>query len=309
MKTTQLMALLPDLATYTLVVQQGNFTNAANSLAMTPSAVSKTITRLEKALEVKLIERTTRNFRITEEGNKVYEQAIQMLNAAEQAVELSSIGHSQAQGSILISAPEAFLAVVLQPLIIEFLKQYPNIQIKARAIDGAVDIYKQGIDVAFKLTEQPDEQLVLKELGQTQLLLCASKPYLMKHGKPTHPSDLIHHNCLYLAETQHDNVWTFHKDDLSQSVTVSGRYAVNQAQLRFDGVKNHLGIGLFHDFVIENAVQHGEVVQVLEDWTITSNHHGNILMQYAQTKYMPARLRLFIDFINHSLNLNDGAKH
>ncbi|CAM2899694.1 LysR family transcriptional regulator [Vibrio rarus] len=301
MKTTQLMALLPDLATYTLVVQQGNFTNAANRLAMTPSAVSKTITRLEKALAVKLIERTTRTLRITEEGQKVYDQATKMLGAAEQAVELSSASHTQAQGSILISAPEAFLSSVLQPLILDFLKKYPKIQIKARAIDGAVDFHKQGIDIAFKLTDLPDEQLILKELGQTRLLLCASKPYLMKHGHPSHPSDLIHHNCLYLAETEHDNIWTFHKEEQSQSVTVQGRYAVNQAQLRFDGVKNHLGIGLFHDFVVENALQHGEVVQVLDDWTVTSNHHGSVLMQYAQTQYMPARLRLFIDFINHAL--------
>ncbi|MFA0166999.1 LysR family transcriptional regulator [Vibrio breoganii] len=302
MKTTQLVALLPDLATYTLVVQQGNFTNAANSLAMTPSAVSKTITRLESALAVKLIERTTRTLRITEEGQKVYEQAIQMLSAAEQAVELSTNSHSQAQGSLLVSAPEAFLSVVLQPLIIDFLKKYPDIQIMARAIDGAVDIQKQGIDVAFRLSEQPDEHLVLKELGETHLILCASKPYLMKHGTPQQPNDLLEHNCLYLAETEHDNVWTFHKDDKSQSVTVSGRYAVNQANLRFEGVKSHLGIGLFHDFVVANAVATGEVVQVLEDWTLTSNYHGNVLMQYAQTKYMPERLRLFIDFISQALS-------
>ncbi|GAD80030.1 LysR family transcriptional regulator [Vibrio ezurae] len=301
MKTSQLVALLPDLATYTLVVQQGNFTNAANSLSMTPSAVSKTISRLEKALEVKLIERTTRNLRITEEGEKVYEQAIQMLYAAEQAVELSSNLHLKPQGSIMISAPEALLSLVLQPLIIEFLKRYPEIQIKARAIDGSVDIHKQGIDIAFRLSKDPDEHLVLKELGQTHLLLCASKPYLMKHGIPKQPSDLLRHNCLYLAETEHDNVWTFHKGDESQSVTVSGRYAVNQAQLRFEGVKSHLGIGLFHDFVVENALENGEVVQVLEDWTLTGNYHGNILMQYAQMKYLPERLRLFIDFINRAL--------
>ncbi|WP_261817517.1 LysR family transcriptional regulator [Vibrio gallicus] len=301
MKTTQLVALLPDLASYTLVVQQGSFTNAANSLAMTPSAVSKTINRLERALEVKLIERSTRRLRITEEGQKVYEQALQMLNAAQQAVEISSTNHSQAQGSLSICAPEAFLSVVLQPLIIDFLKQYPNIQIKARALDGSVDIQKLGIDVAFRLSDTPDEQLVLKELGSTHLLLCASKPYLMKHGTPQRPSDLLAHNCLYLAETEHDNVWTFDKNGISQSVSVSGRYAVNQAQLRLDGVKNHLGIGLFHDFVAEQALKKGEIVQVLADWTVKSNHHGSVQLQYAHTKYMPQRLRLFIEYINQAL--------
>lgn len=301
MKKNQLLAMLPDLATYTMVVQEGNFTNAAKSLAMTPSALSKTITRLEKSLEVKLIERTTRSLRVTEEGQRVFEQAILMLNAAQQAVDLSTQHRTNPQGSISISAPEAYLSMVLQPIVVNFLQQYPDIQLKLRAIDGPVDIFKNGIDVAFQLSEQPNEQLVVKNLGDTDLVLCASPQYLAANGTPSHPSDLIDHDCLYLAETEHDNVWSFHKDELSHAVTISGRYAVNQALLRLDAVKNDLGIGLFHDFVITESMSNGDVVRVLEDWTVKSSYHGDILMQYAQTKYMPTRIRLFIDYIESAL--------
>ncbi|GAK82569.1 transcriptional regulator LysR family [Vibrio ponticus] len=96
-------------------------------------------------------------------------------------------------------------------------------------------------------------------------------------------------------------MWDFFKDDEYHSVAVTGRYAVNHSQMRLTGVKNGLGIGIFHDFVIADALQDGSVIEVLNAWTIKSNYHGAIAMQYPQTQYMPARLRAFIDFAVHHL--------
>ncbi|HHB0951820.1 TPA: substrate binding domain-containing protein, partial [Vibrio cholerae] len=148
----------------------------------------------------------------------------------------------------------------------------------------------------------PDENLVLRELCKTNLVLCASPEYLAQRGTPVHPTDLAEHDCLYLAETDKDHIWTFAKGRETHTVAVSGRYAVNQSQLRLTGVKNHLGIGIFHDFVVQDALTAGKVVQVLQEWNIKSNYHGAIAMQYAQTKYMPARLRVFIDFVLEHLS-------
>ncbi|MDF4583578.1 LysR substrate-binding domain-containing protein, partial [Vibrio parahaemolyticus] len=89
------------------------------------------------------------------------------------------------------------------------------------------------------------------------------------------------------------------------SIAVSGRYAVNHSQMRLNGVKSGLGIGIFHDFVIKDALEQGEVVEVLPDWMNKGNYHGAIAMQYAQTKYMPARLRVFIDFVKEHLVSED----
>ncbi|PMH42620.1 LysR family transcriptional regulator [Vibrio sp. 10N.286.49.B3] len=296
MLQVKLITLLPDLASFILVVNEGSFTAAAKKLEVTPSALSKLITRLEKALSAKLFERTTRKLIITPTGKKVYDQAVIMLNAAEQAIEVSKSDHLDPSGSITIAAPEAFLNSVLEPLVIPFLGAYPNIQLKLRVIDGEIDIFQHGIDIAFKLTDKPDENLVLKEIGKTNLVLCASPDYLAQHGLPRHPTDLVMHDCLYLAETTKDNVWDFFKEDLFHSVAVSGRYAVNHSQMRLKAVKDGLGIGIFHDFVIQDALNRNEVIPVLEDWTIKSNYHGSIAMQFAQTKYMPARLRAFIDY-------------
>ncbi|CAM4141762.1 LysR family transcriptional regulator [Vibrio astriarenae] len=303
MVNAKLIALLPDLASYILIVKEGSFTAAAKKLDVSPSALSKLMTRLEKALNVKLIQRTTRKLIVTDSGQKVYEQAIVMLNAAQQAVEVSTIDHSEPAGTVTVAAPEAFLNSVLQPFVEPFLKQYPEINLHLRAVDGEIDLFKYGIDVAFKLTDTPDEALVLKELGKTDLVLCASPEYLTQRGTPMHPDDLNLHDCLYLAETNNDNLWSFIRGEEFQTVEVHGRYAVNHSQMRLTGVKQGLGIGIFHDFVITDALESGEVVRVLDDWHIKSNYYGAIAMQYAQTKYMPARLRVFIDYINDNLGL------
>ncbi|KHA59370.1 LysR family transcriptional regulator [Vibrio variabilis] len=301
MNNTKLIALLPDLASFILIVEEGSFTAAAKKLDVTPSALSKMVTRLEHSLSVKLFERTTRKLIITQSGQQVYDQAIIMVNAAKQAVELSTSDHTEMRGALTVAAPEAFLNSVLQPFVVPFLKKYPDIQLKLRAADGEIDIIRHNIDVAFKLTDKPDENLVLKEIGSTNLVLCASPEYLAQRTTPMHPTELSHHDCLYLAENDRDHIWDFFKDDEYHSIAVKGRYAVNHSQMRLTGVKNDLGIGIFHDFVIADALKRGEVIQVLEDWTIKSNYHGGVAMQYAQTKYMPARLRAFINYVTEEL--------
>lgn len=301
MNNTKLIALLPDLASFILIVEEGSFTAAAKKLEVTPSALSKMVTRLEASLSVKLFERTTRTLIITRAGQQVYDQAVIMVNAAKQAVELSVSDHTEISGALTVAAPEAFLNSVLQPFVVPFLKQYPDIQLKLRVADGEIDLIRDNIDIAFKLTDKPDENLVLKEIGSTNLVLCASPDYIQQRGMPFHPNQLVEHDCLYLAENDRDHIWDFFKDDEFHSVSVSGRYAVNHSQMRLTGVKNALGIGIFHDFVIADAVKNGEVVPVLANWTIKSNYHGGVAMQYAQTKYMPARLRAFIDYVSDAL--------
>lgn len=301
MLQTKLISLLPDLATFILIVQEGSFTAAAKKLDITPPALSKLITRLEKSLSVKLFERTTRRLVITQAGQRVYEQSVIMVNAAQQAIEASTADHQEPAGSLTVSAPEAFLFSVLQPFVIPFLQLYPDIQLKLRAVDGEVDLIKDNIDVAFRLTDQPDEKLVLKEICKTNLVLCASPDYLMQKGEPKHPDDLKDHDCLYLAETARDNIWTFIQNESIFSVEVNGRYALNHSQMRLNGVKSGLGIGIFHDFVVQAAIESGDVVRILEPWTIRSNYHGAIVMQYVQTQFMPIRLRVFIDFMTTKL--------
>ncbi|MCG7498280.1 LysR family transcriptional regulator [Vibrio sp. Of7-15] len=302
MVTNKLIALLPDLATFILVVNEGSFTGAAKKLGVTPSALSKLITRLEHALSVKLFERTTRKLIITEAGTQIYDQCVTMVNAAQQAVDISNSEHTEAVGSLTVAAPKAFLSIVLQPIVTPFLNQYPNIELKLKATDGDIDIISEGIDVVFNLTETPTEGLVMKEVGKVNLALCASPDYLKRRGTPKVPTDLLDHDCLYLGETSTDHIWNLEKGEETHTVKVTGRYAVNHSQMRLNGVKDGLGIGIFLDFVIKESLADGSVLPVLDDWTIKGNYHGVIALQYAPTKYMPARLRLFVDYVMEHLS-------
>ncbi|MBD1577613.1 LysR family transcriptional regulator [Vibrio sp. S11_S32] len=291
-----LIALLPDLATFILVVNKGSFTAAAKELGVTPSALSKLITRLESALEVKLFERTTRSLLITQSGQKIYQQSVIMVNAAQQALDISNAEHSEPVGTITVAAPKAFLSIVLQPIVTPFLQRYPEIELKLKVSDGEIGLLEQDIDIMFRLTDAPYENLISRELGKVNLSLCANPDYLLDKGTPCHPTDLRQHDCIYLGETRTDHIWDFVKGNETHTIPVTGRYAVNHSQMRLNGVKDGLGIGIFPDFVIKEAVRNGEVIEVLKDWTIKGNYHGVIAMQYAPSKYMPTRMRVFIDY-------------
>ena len=297
MDTNKLIALMPELAVFKIVVDEGSFTAAARKLGVTPSALSKQLSRLEQTLSTKLLERTTRKLVITQSGKGIYDQCCALLEATKQVVEFTSSEHETPSGSVTVAAPKAFLSIVLQPMVLPFLTQYPDIELKLKARDGDIDLISEGIDVVFRLTEKPTEGLVLKQLGKVSLSLCASPDYLERRGTPVHPTELLNHDCLYLGETTTDHIWDFVKDGEMHTIPVKGRYAVNHSQMRLRGVMDGLGIGIFPDFVIKQAIAEGEVKPVLEDWTIKGNYQGDIALQFAQTKFMPARLRVFIDYV------------
>ena len=301
MVTNKLIALLPELATFHVIVNEGSFTAAAKKLGVTPSALSKLITRLESSLSIKLFERTTRRLLITEAGKNIYQQSTIIIEAAKQSIDISSLEHTVPSGSLTVAAPKAFLTIVLQPLVASFLTKYPKIQLKLRASDGDIDMISQGIDVVFRLTDKPSEGLIMKEIGKVSLKLCASPDYIKERGLPTHPKQLAVHDCLYLGETTTDHIWEFMKSDERHVIPVTGRYAVNHSQMRLNGVRNGFGIGIFPDFVIKEALANNEVIPVLEDWEMKGNYHGVIAMQYAQNKYMPSRLKVFTEFMTQHL--------
>lgn len=175
MDTNKLIALMPELAVFKIVVDEGSFTAAARKLGVTPSALSKQLSRLEQTLSTKLLERTTRKLVITQSGKGIYDQCCALLEATKQVVEFTSSEHETPSGSVTVAAPKAFLSIVLQPMVLPFLTQYPDIELKLKARDGDIDLISEGIDVVFRLTEKPTEGLVLKQLGKVSLSLCASQ--------------------------------------------------------------------------------------------------------------------------------------
>ncbi|MBW9462962.1 LysR family transcriptional regulator [Kluyvera sp. EC_51] len=293
--------LLPDLATFVLIIDQGSFTAAAKAAGATPSAISRSVSRLEQALGSKLLHRTTRKLALSETGKMVYEHAQEMLNAAQMALDSGSSRQQVAQGKLTVSVPKAVGRFVIHPLMAEFLERYPDVDVCLRLEDRYMDLIDDGVDLALRISQSPSPGLYGKALMPVSHVICATPAYLRQHGTPDTPHALRHHSCISLGETPADARWKFRLGEKSETIQTHGRYAANHAGVRLDAVKNHLGIGSLPLFTAQEALANGEIVQVLPEWEFISDYSGDLWLLWTRNQHMPARMRAMIDYLSEKL--------
>ena len=294
--------LLPDLATFVLIIDQGSFTAAAKAAGATPSAISRSVSRLEQALGSKLLHRTTRKLALSETGKMVYEHAQEMLNAAQMALDSGSSRQQVAQGKLTVSVPKAVGRFVIHPLMAEFLERYPDVDVCLRLEDRYMDLIDDGIDLALRISQSPSPGLYGKALMPVSHVICATPTYLRQHGTPDTPQALREHCCISLGETPADSRWKFRLGDKSETIQTHGRYAANHTGVRLDAVKNHLGIGSLPLFTAREALANGEIVQVLPTWEFISDYSGDLWLLWTRNQHMPARMRAMIDYLSEKLS-------
>lgn len=294
--------LLPDLATFVLIIDQGSFTAAAKAAGSTPSAISRSVSRLEQALGSKLLHRTTRKLALSETGKMVYEHAQEMLNAAQMAMDSGSSRQQVAQGKLTVSVPKAVGRFVIHPLMAEFLERYPDVDVCLRLEDRYMDLIDDGIDLALRISQSPSPGLYGKALMPVGHVICATPTYLRQHGTPDTPQALREHCCISLGETPADSRWKFRQGDKSETIQTHGRYAANHTGVRLDAVKNHLGIGSLPLFTAREALANGEIVQVLPAWEFISDYSGDLWLLWTRNQHMPARMRAMIDYLSEKLS-------
>lgn len=293
--------LLPDLATFVLIIDQGSFTAAAKAAGATPSAISRSVSRLERALGSKLLHRTTRKLALSETGKMVYEHAQEMLNAAQMAIDSGSSRQQVAQGKLTVSVPKAVGRFVIHPLMAEFLERYPDVDVCLRLEDRYMDLIDDGVDLALRISLSPSPGLYGKALMPVSHVICATPAYLRQHGTPDTPQALRHHSCISLGETPADARWKFRLGEKSETIQTYGRYAANHTGVRLDAVKNHLGIGSLPLFTAREALANGEIVQVLPEWEFISDYSGDLWLLWTRNQHMPARMRAMIDYLSEKL--------
>lgn len=293
--------LLPDLATFVLIIDQGSFTAAAKAAGATPSAISRSVSRLEQALGSKLLHRTTRKLALSETGKMVYEHAQEMLNAAQMALDSGSSRQLVAQGKLTVSVPKAVGRFVIHPLMAEFFERYPDVDVCLRLEDRYMDLIDDGVDLALRISQSPSPGLYGKALMPVSHVICATPAYLRQHGTPDTPQALRHHSCISLGETPADARWKFRLGEKSETIQTHGRYAANHTGVRLDAVKNHLGIGSLPLFTAREALANGEIVQVLPEWEFISDYSGDLWLLWTRNQHMPARMRAMIDFLSEKL--------
>ncbi len=304
MDTNKLIALLPEMATFVIVLEEGSFSKAAGRLGVAPSSVSRSIAKLENALNQKLLERTTRNMRLSSAGEQVYSLCVDMLKSARLATDAAFSSQNEVSGEIRIAAPRAFSNQVLAPVILDFLQTYPKVSVHFIVEDHFIDPVGHEVDMVIHITEKPVEGLVARVLGTNRLILCASPGYLEKSGYPVEPEDLSAHQCIRLGESSVDRKWTFRNDQTIRSVNVDGRLAVNHTEIRKDAVLRGMGISIFPEFSISGLLKSGEVVELFPDWDILSRYQGKIVAQYPQSRFIPNQLKVLVDYLQRRLTLS-----
>ncbi|HIE4392681.1 TPA: LysR family transcriptional regulator [Serratia liquefaciens] len=297
MSTNLSHSLLAEMAVFVQVVESGSFSAAARRLGTSPSAASRSVAKLEQALALQLLHRTTRKLRLSEQGEEVFLRCRSMLDAAHSVMEFSGRGAVEPEGLVSVSVPKAVGRYVLHPHIPAFLRRYPKVDVRLRLEDRYMDLIDDRVDLALRITERPSPGLIGRQLMTIDHLLCATPAYLAQQGTPRHPQDLAQHSCIYLGETPNDARWKFHQAGKTVTVNVRGRYAANHTGVRLDAVKQHIGIGSLPYFTARQALDDGEVVQVLPQWDFLSSYHGGLWLLYAPNQYLPPKLRVFIDYL------------
>jgi DNA-binding transcriptional LysR family regulator len=229
-----------------------------------------------------------------------------MIESAEQAVNASSSTTSTVSGLLRVAAPKSLANRVLRPLFVEFLKCYPDIQLHLKVTDRILDPIHDGVDFLIHINDSPIEALVNVKIGRSEQVLCASPDFLANHPLPKHPDDLKDLPCLCLGENMSDSRWRFSQKNQQTTVQVTGSYLLNHSEMRRDAIEQGFGIGSLPDYIAQQGISSGKLIPLLEDWRLQGNYQGDICLQYVQSKYLPNKNRIFIDFMKQKLR---GIQH
>ncbi len=301
MRTNESAYLLPGMVVFVRVVEAGSFSAAARQLGTTASAVSRQVARLEQALSLRLLERTTRQLRLNEAGSEFYAHCRTMLDAADQALAIGERLMSSPRGLVRLSVPKAYGKFVISPLMPGFLRRYAEVEVQLQISDQSPDLIEDGFDLLVKVTDQPPEGLAGKPLGPVRQLLCASPAYLEQQGTPQHPQELIRHSCIYLGERAGDSRWHFSDGERQEVVTVRGRYVCNHSEARLEAVLADLGITVLPHFTAAQALADGRLCEVLPQWRYTGSYQGAAWLLWRPNRHLPPKQRALIDYLSEAL--------
>lgn len=297
MRTDDVLEVMHELVAFVRVAEAGSFSAAARQHGQTPSAVSRQVARLEKFMGVALLQRSTRQLRLTEAGLEVLERGREMVAAAQATVRVAEGHVGEPRGRVRISAPKAVARQLLHQPLLDFLQRYPEVDLHLMVVDRPVDALREGVDLVVRLTDDPPPGMVARALMPVRQCVLASPAYLNGRAPVHTPGDLMAHSCIALGEQERDNRWRFVRGDEVVEVAVGGRYTVNHSEMRLAAVEAGLGVGCVPDFVAREALAAGRVVRLLPDWTFDNAYQGTAYLLFPASRHTPPKVRALIDHL------------
>ena len=284
-----------ELEVFVRVVALGGFSAAAREFYMTPSAVSKLVSRLETRLGTRLLHRSTRQLKLTTEGCVFYERGLHILSELQEAEQHASL-HAEARGSLRISSNVPFARHILFPALGRFTWQYPDIELDIHVSDVVVDILEQRTDIAIRAGALKSSSLVAKKLGETPMLLVASPQYLQQYGIPQHPAELAQHQCLSASYSRAVSGWPFMLDGKTIVLQSWGRVQASDGEALRELALAGVGLARLAEFQVKQDIAAGRLQVLLQDYNPQDREEIHAVF-VGQGAYMPLRVRVFLDFL------------
>lgn len=287
-----------EMSVYVRVVERGSFSDVARELGLTPSAVSKIVSRLEDRLEARLLHRTTRNLMPTPEGQAYYERCQHILLEIEEAESEVMRFRERPRGRLRMSVGVAFGLHALTPALPRFLERYPEVKVELLITDRHVDLAEEGADLGIRIGNMTEASFVARKICDLQRVICASPDYLARNGIPDSPDALASHNCLALHGMPELQRWPFDEKGGRRVVGVSGSVAADNADALLQLAIAGVGIIRLTDLLVGPAIKRGALVPVL-----THCHHVEPVPMYVYYPYernRAARVAAMADFIVES---------
>ena len=292
------MNKLQEMTSFVAVVDAGSFVAAADALGHSKAAVSRHVADLERRLHTRLLQRTTRRLSLTTEGQAFYGRCRELLAAIGEAESELSSSHSEASGLIRVNAPLTFGVLHLAPLWGRFAALNPKVSLDITLNDRVVDLVEEGYDFAVRITNMPSSTLVSRRLASSRPVLCASKPYLRKHGTPRQPRDLAKHRVLTYSYLANPDEWTFSGPRGQESVRINSWLRTNNGDTCRAAALDHQGIVLQPDFLVGEDLRQGRLVELLPGYKASEL---GIYAVYPSRKYLPLKIRRLVDFLAEAL--------
>lgn len=258
---------LTGIVAFARAASYGSFSAAAQSLSVSPSAISKTIQRLERQLGLRLFTRTTRSLVLTPEGRELHERALDLLRAADDLVQSAQAARSEPAGTLKIAAPLPIGARLLAPALPAFRDRYPQLKVDLRLSDRFVNLVEDGVDVAIRIGNLPDSGLLSRGLATSRISAFASPAYLARRGTPRTLEDLQHHDCVsFRFQTSGQTLrWNFQVGNRRIEYTPDPAIVVDVSDAVVEVLAAGGGIGLSASFIAAPYVERGLLVPVLHE--------------------------------------------
>ena len=275
------------------VVERGSQTAAADALEMSRAMVSRYLGELETWVGARLLHRTTRKLSLTGAGEQLLGQCREMLAMAEAMQSVSRADEAAPRGTLRIACSQSLAQAWLVHALDDFTRLYPQVSIDLLVGSQAVNLVEARIDLALRITNQLDPNLIARQLAVCRSVVCATPAYLARHGTPQRPEELAQHNCLSYAYFGR-SIWEFSRAGEPHAVAVSGNLSANESMVLLEAVLADIGISLQPRYSVGAHLRSGALVQLLPDY---EPQQLGIHALYGTRRQMPPALRVLLDFL------------